>query len=769
MRVAGGSGTIDLEVHDGTSWNLVNTFVLSTTDVSAQQYSVDISAYADANTQIRFIVSSANTNGKLVIDNVQIEYTPSSVSFQQGVNGYTGTEDTTLRGTAPATSYGIDAEVQIDLDDGGTPEQGLIRFDNIFGYGADQVPFGSTINSVSLVINVTNPASTGATVTLHRMLTSWDETSTWNSMVGGLQTDDVEVSSTVDATLLNPDVLGTNTITGLESIVQTWSDGATNYGWAIFTDATNGLDFSSSEEATIALRPELIINFTPVNNVPVATGNTVIASEDVPLVIGAGDFNFTYAESDSLASVTITGLNLNGGTLTHSAGAVTVTNGMTVTAAQLADLTFTSALNDSTNSSFTYTVNDAGTGITSAVMNITVNAVPVNTVPGAQVVLEDTPLAISGISVNHVDGNLSTVQLSVSNGILNVTLSGAATISAGADGTNTLTLSGTQGDINATLASLIYQGNLNYAGADTLTVLSTDSNAATDSDMVVITVNAVNDASVVSIADTNLGYASGAIAIDPALTVSDVDDTHLESAIVRFGKGYIPGEDTLVFADQLGITGNFANGTLTLTGTATVADYQTALRSVQYEDVADPITKGLLKVRFTVNDGTDTSNIAIRTIELVNGQNPRAGDDFGTVAEGGFVDIDLAINDTDDVGVDLDTIIIVTQPSNGTVTVTGGGFVRYTHDGSETLSDTFQYTIKDGGGLTSNTANVSMTVTAVNDAPVIAIVDVAGTITEGTTLTDSGSITFTDLDLTDTPTASEVTQSVTTALTLTAA
>ena len=64
------------------------------------------------------------------------------------------------------------------------------------------------------------------------------------------------------------------------------------------------------------------IDVTAINDVPVATGNTVIANEDVPLVIGASDFNFTDVESDALASVTITGLNLNGGTLTHSAGAV---------------------------------------------------------------------------------------------------------------------------------------------------------------------------------------------------------------------------------------------------------------------------------------------------------------------------------------------------------------------------------------------------------------------------------------------------------------
>ena len=99
------------------------------------------------------------------------------------------------------------------------------------------------------------------------------------------------------------------------------------------------------------------------------------ADEDVPLVIDDSKFLFTDVEGDALVSVTINGLNLNGGTLTHSIGAVTVTNGMTVTLAQLADLTFTSALNDFTNSSFTYTVNDAGAGVTSATMNITVNAV----------------------------------------------------------------------------------------------------------------------------------------------------------------------------------------------------------------------------------------------------------------------------------------------------------------------------------------------------------------------------------------------------------
>ena len=74
-----------------------------------------------------------------------------------------------------------------------------------------------------------------------------------------------------------------------------------------------------------------------------------------------------------------------------------------------------------------------------------VNDAPVNTVPGAQVVNEDTALALGGISVNDVDGNLSTVQLGVTKGTVTVNLAGGATISSGANGTATLTLSGHPG------------------------------------------------------------------------------------------------------------------------------------------------------------------------------------------------------------------------------------------------------------------------------------------------------------------------------------
>src|SRR5690606_29576006 len=99
---------------------------------------------------------------------------------------------------------------------------------------------------------------------------------------------------------------------------------------------------------------------------------------------------------------------------------------------------------------------------------------------------------------NDVDGNLAQTQLFVSSGTINVTLSGSATISAGSNGSNTFTISGSQADINATLATLIYQGNTGFVGNDVMTVISTDSGGSplTDIDNIIISVTSSNTAPV---------------------------------------------------------------------------------------------------------------------------------------------------------------------------------------------------------------------------------------------------------------------------------
>ena len=45
------------------------------------------------------------------------------------------------------------------------------------------------------------------------------------------------------------------------------------------------------------------IDVTPVNDVPVATINTVSTTEDTPYTFASGDFTFTDVESDALVVV----------------------------------------------------------------------------------------------------------------------------------------------------------------------------------------------------------------------------------------------------------------------------------------------------------------------------------------------------------------------------------------------------------------------------------------------------------------------------------
>src|SRR5690606_29518267 len=102
------------------------------------------------------------------------------------------------------------------------------------------------------------------------------------------------------------------------------------------------------------------------------------------------------------------------------------------------------------------------------------------------------------ISVNDPDNNLASTQISVVNGTLNVSLTAGAVISTGTNNSSSMTLSGTQAQINAALASISYQGNLNFNGSDVLTIVSTDSAGTplSDIDTVAITVVPVNDAPV---------------------------------------------------------------------------------------------------------------------------------------------------------------------------------------------------------------------------------------------------------------------------------
>ena len=109
--------------------------------------------------------------------------------------------------------------------------------------------------------------------------------------------------------------------------------------------------------------------------------------------------------------------------------------------------------------------------------------------------------------------------------------------------------------------------------------------------------------------------------LDPGVLIVD-DSSTLTGATVTVGGVVIGGNDTLSFTSPAGsgITGvwNASTKTLTLTGAATVADYQTALRSVTFE--TDGILNlGVRVVSFVVKDQQGQSSISVPLTVVVVG------------------------------------------------------------------------------------------------------------------------------------------------------
>jgi hypothetical protein len=174
-----------------------------------------------------------------------------------------------------------------------------------------------------------------------------------------------------------------------------------------------------------------------------------------------------------------------------------------------------------------------------------------------------------------------------------------------------------------------------------------------------------------------------------------------------------------------------SNGTVTLVGGV-----------VRFTTAAE--FNGTTSFTYTVNDGNSGTDTATVTITVTpENDAPDAQNDAFTVPENsGATVLDVLANDSTvpDTGETL-TVESVTQPSNGTVTLGGGG-VSFTPAPNFNGTTAFTYTISDGNGGT-DIATVTMTVSAATPAPVVSSPP-DGSITNDPTPTISGTATPTD-------------------------
>ena len=406
-------------------------------------------------------------------------------------------------------------------------------------------------------------------------------------------------------------------------------------------------------------------------------------------------------------------------------------------AAAIQAITFDNTRNDPASTpvrDITVTVSDGTLTSNTAHSFITVvpvNDAPVNTLPASYSGLEDSTIALSGLSVADADagtGNL-TITLSVASGAINAASAGGVVVGGTAAAR---TFTGTLAQLNAYLAggsAPTYTPVANFNGSVTLTMSTNDGGntgsggALTDTDTRTITVTSVNDA------------PQGA---DKTVTLNE--DTAYTVTAADFGFSDTGDSPANAFTQ---VTVNApSTGTLTLNGVAITSATSVTIAQINagnlvYTPPANGNGAGLGVFTFQVKDDGGTANGGVDTDPVANtisfnvtsvNDAPVGVNDSVTINEDTAATGNVLANDTD---VDSPTLTVTqfvvggnTFTAGQTTTLAGIGTLRINTDGSYTFTPVANYngavpvatyTVSDGA-LTS-TATLGVTITSVNDAP----------------------------------------------------
>jgi len=516
-------------------------------------------------------------------------------------------------------------------------------------------------------------------------------------------------------------------------------------------NGTDSFTYRANDGALNSPIATVTITVNPVNDAPVALNDAYITNEDTPLVLNV-------LSNDS-------GLDagLNPGSVTvvtpPGKGSVAINS---VTGA----ITYTPNANVNGTDSFTYQVRDVN-GTLSNVATVTITITPVNDVP---VAMNDNVSTPQNTALTIIAPGVLSNDTDVENNLLT-----AALVSPTTNGSLTLNANG----------SFTYTPNLNFNGTDSFTYRANDGTDYSNVATVTITVTAVNQAPVA----VNDAYSTNE---DTPLTIAapgvltndtDIENSPLTAVLVsgpangtlQFqsdgGFIYTPnlnfsGIDSFVYRANDGVL-NSANATVTITINA-INDAPVAVNDSYTTNEDIPLT---ITAPGVLTNDTDIENSPLTAVLVsgpVNGQlqfqsngsftytpnlNFSGTDSFTYRANDGVLnsanatvtitinavnDAPMAVNDAyttnedtpltiaapgvlaNDTDVDNDPLsaILVTPVSNGTLTLNANGSFTYTPAANFSGSDSFTYRANDGS-LNSNVATVTITINAVNDAPVV--------------------------------------------------
>jgi hypothetical protein len=236
-------------------------------------------------------------------------------SFQQGIGGYAGTQDTWVSQENPNTSYGNN-DVRVSDDDTANSffadyrGQALIRFEGLVGPGA--LPAGSEVLSATLVIDIPDDIDTplyNPVFYVHKVVRAWDEGSTWNSLAGGLSVGQDLAPAFVS--FLGDNVPDADSMRRIDvtALVREWAGGAPNWGIAILPQIISGnddgIEIVASENGNALLRPRLEVTFRsplPANPADL-DGNGTVDGADLGRLLSEWGSSGSAADLDGNGTV----------------------------------------------------------------------------------------------------------------------------------------------------------------------------------------------------------------------------------------------------------------------------------------------------------------------------------------------------------------------------------------------------------------------------------------------------------------------------------
>jgi gliding motility-associated-like protein len=339
--------------------------------------------------------------------------------------------------------------------------------------------------------------------------------------------------------------------------------------------------------------------------------------------------------------------------------------------------------------------------------NLTVNQAPVVSGSQASLIFISAPVILDENIIVTDDGpTLSSATIRIISGfssgedILSCASVSGINVSYSAS-TGVLSLSGSASlsSYETVLRSVTYQ-NLNTSDRNknprTITMEVNDETLG--SNILTTTISLPNQLPAIQLTGNPLLYGSGTTTIVNDLTLTDADNLTLQSATISITSGLNASEDQLLFTNRNGITGlyNIASGILQLTGMATKADYQTALRSVQYQNTASAPSETSRTISLLVNDGMNNSNTVAVTI-MIN-RAPVITPPLSVIGAGERIEISVLSIVTDpDNNLDLtniNSIEITAQPSSGAIASLTDGILSIDYSEQADFLGTDHLTIK---------------------------------------------------------------------------